>query len=797
MTKAILSALLIAAYATSALADTANDCAEKSKPDAAIGACTSIISSGKPTASAYINRGIAYQAKGELDNAITDYTNAIKIEPKSSDAYHRRGYVYDDKREYERAIEDYTKAIALAPKSANTFNNRGFTYHKMHDYGRAISDFTKAIDLNSKFVMAYNNRGQALIANNAFEKGMQDFTKAIELDPKFTDAYYQRGKASFGQLDYEDAVKDMTISLKLKDTIQARIFRAMAHSKLDNADAAIADFNAVGNLDKLDIPFRRQALKARAEAYIDNKNVDAALADYTSLAALDPEDADWDYKSAKILQTAGRDKEALEAINRAIAIDPDDTSYSDLRISLYAESKDPAIHNVDKAIADLEKKFERIAEKDAQEKSTAGNASEPNSEQKREYDISGHDYGYMGKLYAAKGDYINAVQWIDKHIEGSGDDASRYDLRDGAQYNLKAGRLKKAEDYATKAAAIPDDGPGGVLQGTSTQSSHVILAEVYSAQGDVGKGLNYLASTWTSSILANLGISAAVKMLPEPRNKELATHGAALLIAMKEKIPASEERHHCAATVDCEIGRYLSLHDPERALAAFQGMKATFPECATQGEVQIYRRHRDIDKLLNALNEHLKRKPDAYLFLQERAEVLIAVKKLDLASIDADAMLKIDPNDVRGKRILALVHLARGENEKAFVIGEELRKSHAKWGPASELAARSLLKLGRIDEGIAAANQAVALAQSGPERASYLHVLGQLQLAKGQKDAAAATHIKAASENLAYDRIAAYQYAVSEAKLFRGPIDGISTTDLTKAIGQCTATQGCTLDNDR
>lgn len=797
MTKSFLFIVLIAVGGASAHADTANDCADRSKPDAAIAACTSILKSGKPAASAYVNRGIAYQAKGELDNAIADYASAIKADPKNWDAYNRRGYVYDDKREFESAIGDYTKAIEINPKNAYIYNNRGFTYHNMGDYARAISDYTKAIELNPKYVMAYNNRGKAQINKSEFDKGIQDFTKAIEIDPKFYEAYYQRGRASFKRFKYEDAAKDMTISLKLKESIQARIFRAMAYTELDNADAAIADFNAAGDLGQLDVSFRREALSSRAEAYLKNKKVDAALADYTTLATLDPEEADWDYKSANILQEAGRDKEALEAINRAIAIDPEYTSYSDLRISLYADSKDAAIHNVDKAIADLEKKFERIAEKDAQEKSQKDSKSNAKPDEDRKIEISGHDYAYMAKLYAAKNDHINAAQWIDKHIANEGDDASRYDLRDGAQYHLNARSFKKAEDYATKAAAFEDDGPGGSLQGTSSQSTHVLLAEIYAAQGDIGKGLNYLAGTWTSSLLSNLGISAAVKMLPEPRNKELAAHGAGMLLAMKEKIPAGDAQKFSAATVDCEVGRFLSLHDPERALTVFQGIKETFSECATQGEIGIYRRQRNIEKLLNSLDENLRRKPDGYLFLQERAEVLIAAKKFDLASIDADAMLKIDSTDARGKRILALIHLARGENEKAFAISEGLLKSNPKWAPSSELAARSLLKLGRIDEGLSAAKQAVELAQNGSQRASSLHVLGQLQLAKGLKDEAAATLISAASESLAYDRVAAYQYALAEAKLYNGPIDGVSTTDLTKSIGQCVATQGCAMDNDR
>ena len=41
-----------------------------------------------------INRGIAYDKKGDYDRAIEDYTKAIKLDPTRAHAYANRGVVY-------------------------------------------------------------------------------------------------------------------------------------------------------------------------------------------------------------------------------------------------------------------------------------------------------------------------------------------------------------------------------------------------------------------------------------------------------------------------------------------------------------------------------------------------------------------------------------------------------------------------------------------------------------------------------------------------------------------------------
>jgi hypothetical protein len=54
-------------------AEDALDCTQRADPELAIRACTDIIIEG------YINRGIAYNAKGDHDGAVTDFEKAFRL----------------------------------------------------------------------------------------------------------------------------------------------------------------------------------------------------------------------------------------------------------------------------------------------------------------------------------------------------------------------------------------------------------------------------------------------------------------------------------------------------------------------------------------------------------------------------------------------------------------------------------------------------------------------------------------------------------------------------------------------
>src|SRR5215831_14263079 len=67
------------------------------------------------SAASYAERGIAFYARGNLDEAIVDYSAAIAFDPKFAPAYYLRGLSRFDKGDLDGAITDFAAAIEINP----------------------------------------------------------------------------------------------------------------------------------------------------------------------------------------------------------------------------------------------------------------------------------------------------------------------------------------------------------------------------------------------------------------------------------------------------------------------------------------------------------------------------------------------------------------------------------------------------------------------------------------------------------------------------------------------------------
>jgi len=98
----------------------------------------------------YINRGIAYEGKGQFDQAVDDFTKALEIDPKDAGVYYHRGIGYVNKGQFDWAIDDFTKALEIDPKRADAYYNRAIAYYSKKEYDESWKDIKKAQDLSYK-----------------------------------------------------------------------------------------------------------------------------------------------------------------------------------------------------------------------------------------------------------------------------------------------------------------------------------------------------------------------------------------------------------------------------------------------------------------------------------------------------------------------------------------------------------------------------------------------------------------------------------------------------------------------
>lgn len=118
---AILMAMTLASTAKSQSSDS-EQCKDNNHPDAAIMACTRLISATGENSkldlwALYENRGFAYLNRddclhhGECELAIGDFTRAIGFDSKDSDAFDGRGRAYESSGRYDLAVTDYVATL--------------------------------------------------------------------------------------------------------------------------------------------------------------------------------------------------------------------------------------------------------------------------------------------------------------------------------------------------------------------------------------------------------------------------------------------------------------------------------------------------------------------------------------------------------------------------------------------------------------------------------------------------------------------------------------------------------------
>lgn len=144
-------------------------------------------------AHAYMNRGLTFVGKGQLDEAIKDFDKAVALNPSFYEAYSNRGGAFEKMGRLDRAVEDFNRAIALNPRYANAYFNRGVAYGKAGSYDDSIASFNKSLEIDPGKVDAYVSRGVSYALMGQQEKALTDFNMAIELNQNYAQAYFNRG----------------------------------------------------------------------------------------------------------------------------------------------------------------------------------------------------------------------------------------------------------------------------------------------------------------------------------------------------------------------------------------------------------------------------------------------------------------------------------------------------------------------------------------------------------------------------------------------------------------------------
>ncbi|MDR4497108.1 MAG: tetratricopeptide repeat protein [Candidatus Scalindua sp.] len=189
--------------------------------DKAIAEFTKAIELNPKYAEAYLQRGIAYHAKGQQSESLSDFDTFSELDPKDGKLYSKRAGFYRNQKKYGEAVNDYSKAIEYDPEYTENYYGRGNIYIKVGRYEPAILDFTKLIELSPKDTGAYESRASAYMKTKQYNKALSDYSKIIEQYPDRGEAYFNRAAAYKTMGDNDKAAQDLKkasdLGFKTKD----------------------------------------------------------------------------------------------------------------------------------------------------------------------------------------------------------------------------------------------------------------------------------------------------------------------------------------------------------------------------------------------------------------------------------------------------------------------------------------------------------------------------------------------------------------------------------------------------
>jgi len=206
------------------------------------------------------------------------------------------------------------RVISAAPKTAKHYVDRGDIYYTLNDHHHAVADYTKALTLDDTQDNAYFGRGMSYGRMGLIDEGIADLGVYIARHPDSSVAYTKRGVRNIWRGNLQEAEFDLTRAVEIDPAnAEAHDDLGVVHAKQQRLGIAAKHFATAIQLD----PGYQKAYHNLAMCYFMAGQPQHALEEVDAGLGLDADNRNSLLLKATILQTLGREPEAIEVAERA------------------------------------------------------------------------------------------------------------------------------------------------------------------------------------------------------------------------------------------------------------------------------------------------------------------------------------------------------------------------------------------------------------------------------------------------------------------------------------------------
>lgn len=438
--------------------------------------------------SVFLNRARTRRNTEDIAGSIADYGRAITLEPGLATAYNERGNLYEFTGDYELALADYQRFLNLAPDEPVGYLNQADALLALNRYDDARASYEKALALKADFPEAQLGHARALGLLHRWDEAVAAVDAALtgdagralaiglraDIHAAHGDVANEQGDVSAAEQAYRKAVDDYgLVAVETPEAPGVFLSRAQTYSKLNEPDAALADFARAIELD----PGSAIAYNGRGLIYEQQGRFDDALADYEHVVSLLPNDPVGWRNHADALLALDRFDDALESYTHALEHAPQfvEARLGHARAEAALGHWDAAISDVEQAIGIDPENLEALALR-ADIRAARGDqivSTEPESDASEAWRAALADYNTLAErapevatVFLSRAQTRRKLDDIDgaladygRAIERDPELATAYNER-GLLYEFSGNYESALADYTQAVRLAPDDPAG-------------------------------------------------------------------------------------------------------------------------------------------------------------------------------------------------------------------------------------------------------------------------------------------------------------------------------------------------
>lgn len=164
-------------------------------------------------ASSILQRGIAFQEAGRIEDAIAEHERALQLDPEFLLAHANLIILYGRTNQPQKAEEHFRAAVRINPNHADSYYNYGVLLLKEGKDVEAEEMFRKAVDANPFHSQALHNLGFMREKQGRLDEALGFYLKALERQPSYALAHFSIGRILVNQKKYDEAIKHLLLSL--------------------------------------------------------------------------------------------------------------------------------------------------------------------------------------------------------------------------------------------------------------------------------------------------------------------------------------------------------------------------------------------------------------------------------------------------------------------------------------------------------------------------------------------------------------------------------------------------------